>query len=311
MKIFLFPGQGSQTVAMGKTLYDNYKSAAETFEEANDALGFDLKKICFEGPEADLKLTENTQPAILTHSIAAFRVLSEETNLKPNFVAGHSLGEYSALVAAGSLKFSDAVKIVNKRGKFMQEAVPVGTGSMAALLGAVESTANALCNEATKITGKICEVANLNGAGQIVISGHKEAIEETVKIAQANPEYGIKKVILLPVTAPFHCSLMKPAEENLKPFLDAIEIKAPLFTYIANIDAKPYKDAYAIKGNFLKQICGTVRWEQSMESLASLGICEAYEIGPGKVLTGLMKRINANIPSKCVDMQKDILALKG
>jgi [acyl-carrier-protein] S-malonyltransferase len=308
-KIFLFPGQGSQYVGMGKSLVDNFPLAKQTFEEANDALRFDLKKICFEGPEADLKLTHNTQPAILTHSVAAFRVLTAESGHRPDYVAGHSLGEYSALVAAGAIHFADAVRLVNKRGTFMQEAVPVGTGAMAALVGAEESKVKALCEAANKATGKSCEMANFNGGGQIVVSGHKEAVEEAARLASSDPVYGIAKAVLLPVSAPFHCSLMKRAEDNMRPLLEATRISKPSSPYIANVDAKVYADAEGIVDRLVRQICGSVRWEQSMQLLPSLGVTEGIEVGPGKVLFGLMRRIQKDLKVKPMDTADDLKAL--
>ena len=308
-KVFLFPGQGSQSVGMGKSLFENFAIAKQTFEEANDALRFDLRKICFEGPEADLKLTQNTQPAILTHSVAAFRVLAAETPLRPDFVAGHSLGEYSALVAAGALAFADAVRLVNKRGQFMQEAVPVGTGSMAALVGADEAKAKALCEAAARATGKVCEMANFNGGGQIVVSGHKEAVEEAARLAGADPAYGIAKAVLLPVSAPFHCSLMKRAEDNMRPLLEGTKVNAPSCPYIANVDAQSHEDAGGIVDRLVRQICGSVRWEQSMQLLPSLGVAEGIEVGPGRVLFGLMRRIQKDLKVKGMDTADDLKAL--
>lgn len=308
-KIFLFPGQGSQFVGMGKSLVENFPVAKQAFEEAGDALRFDLRKICFDGPESDLKLTHNTQPAILTHSIASFRVLSSETGHKADYVAGHSLGEYSALVAAGTLAFADAVKLVNKRGQFMQEAVPVGTGAMAALIGATEPNTKSLCEQASKATGKVCEMANFNGGGQIVVSGHKEAVEEAVRLAGSDPGYGVGKAVLLPVSAPFHCSLMKRAEENMKPLLEATKIGTLAVPYLANVDAKLYASSDGVVARLLAQITGSVRWEQSMQSLAGLGVMEALEVGPGKVLSGLMRRINREVKCKGVDGAEDIKAL--
>ena len=308
-KIFLFPGQGSQYVGMGKSLVENFPLAKQTFEEANDALRFDLKKICFEGPEADLKLTHNTQPAILTHSVAAFRVLTAESGHRPDFVAGHSLGEYSALVAAGAIHFADAVRLVNKRGTFMQEAVPVGTGAMAALVGAEESKVKALCEAANQATGKSCEMANFNGGGQIVVSGHKEAVEEAARLASSDTSYGIAKAVLLPVSAPFHCSLMKRAEDNMRPLLEATRISKPACPYIANVDARAYADAEGIVDRLVRQICGSVRWEQSMQLLPSLGVTEGIEVGPGKVLFGLMRRIQKDLKVKPMDTADDLKAL--
>jgi [acyl-carrier-protein] S-malonyltransferase len=309
-RVFLFPGQGSQSVGMGKSLVDNFAVAKQTFEEANDALRFDLRKLCFEGPEADLKLTQNTQPAILTHSIAAYRVLTSESPFRPDVVAGHSLGEYSALVAAGAIPFSDAVRLVNKRGLFMQEAVPAGTGAMAALVGVPdESKAKALCDAAARATGKVCEMANFNGGGQIVVSGHKEAVEEAARLAAADPAYGIAKAVLLPVSAPFHCSLMKRAEDNMRPLLEATRISAPSCPYLANVDASPYSDAGGIVDRLVRQICGSVRWEQSMQKLPSLGVTEGIEVGPGRVLFGLMRRIQKDLKVRGMDSAEDLKAL--
>ena len=308
-QIFLFPGQGSQSVGMGKSLVENFSLAKQTFEEANDALAMDLRSLCFEGPESDLKLPHNPQPAILTHSVAAFRVLSAETGLKADYVAGHSLGEYSALVAAGALQFSDAVKLVHKRGKFMQEAVPVGTGSMAAMVGGTEAAVKSLCESAQKTTGKSCEMANFNGGGQIVVSGHKEAVEEAVRLVAADPAYGIGKAVLLPVSAPFHSSLMKKAEENMRPLLEATKISPLLIPYIANVDAKVYSEASGIVPRLVQQICGSVRWEQSMQLLPGIGVEQGIEVGPGRVLSGLMRRIAKEIKCKAADTTEDIKAL--
>lgn len=305
-KLFMFPGQGSQYVGMGKSLVENFPLAKQIFEEANDALRFDLRKVCFDGPESDLKLTHITQPAILTHSVAAFRVLSAETPLKADLVAGHSLGEYSALVAARALEFSDAVKLVNKRGQFMQEAVPVGTGAMAAMIGGTEASVKSLCEAAARTTGKICEMANFNGGGQIVVSGHKEAVEEAVRLAGADPAFAVGKAVLLQVSAPFHSSLMKRAEENMRELLLATKVNEPACPYIANVDAKVHHDAAGIVPRLLAQICGSVRWEQSMAQLPSLEISEAFEIGPGKVLSGLMRRISRETKCRGVDGKDDI-----
>ena len=310
-KIFLFPGQGSQFLGMGKSLVENFPLAKQLFEEANDALRFDLRKICFDGPESDLKLTHNTQPAILTHSVAASRVLSAETGQKADFVAGHSLGEYSALVVSGVLNFADAVKLVNKRGQFMQEAVPVGTGAMAALIGAQEANTKSLCEQAGKNSGKVCEMANFNGGGQIVISGHKEAVEEAVRLAGADTSYGIAKAVLLQVSAPFHCSLMKRAEEFMRPLVEATTLGTMKISYIANIDAKNYSSTDGVKERLLRQICGSVHWEQSMQLLASLEVTEALEVGPGKVLSGLMRRIDKNIKCRGMDSADDVKNFLG
>jgi [acyl-carrier-protein] S-malonyltransferase len=295
---------------MGKSLIENFSVAKHLFEEANDHLKFDLKKLCLEGPESDLKLTQNTQPAILTHSVAAFRVLIAETGHRPDFVAGHSLGEYSSLVAAGALQFSDAVKLVNKRGQFMQEAVPVGTGGMAAMVGGTEAGVKSLCEAASQATGKSCEMANFNGGGQIVVSGHKEAVDEAVRLAGSDPAYGVAKAVNLPVSAPFHSSLMKRAEENMQSLLMATQISDLACPYIANVDAKVHLDKEGIVPRLVSQICGSVRWEQSMQQLAGLEVTEALEVGPGRVLSGLMRRINKEVKCKAVDTAEDIKALQ-
>ncbi|MCO5143857.1 MAG: ACP S-malonyltransferase [Oligoflexia bacterium] len=307
--VFIFPGQGSQYVGMGKSLYDNFSVAKQIFEEANDALSLDLKKICFDGPESDLRLTQNTQPAILCHSIAAYNVMINESEIKPAYVAGHSLGEYSALVASKALRFSDAIRLVQKRGQFMQEAVPVGTGAMAALVGATEESAKIVCQKSSEKTAKVCEVANYNGGGQIVISGHKEAIDEAVDLASKDVDLKIARAVPLQVSAPFHCSLMKAAEEKMLPLLKATSVNSLEFAYIANVDAEVYSASDRVVDCLIRQICGSVRWEQSMTKLAALEVSTAYEIGPGKVLSGLMRRINRELKTKAVDVVDDIRAL--
>jgi [acyl-carrier-protein] S-malonyltransferase len=311
MKAFLFPGQGSQYVGMGKSLIENFSVAKQTFAEACDSLSLNLTKICLEGPESDLKLTHNTQPAILTHSIAAWRVLEAESSLRPAYVAGHSLGEYSALVAAGSLQFAQAVRIVQRRGQLMQEAVPVGTGAMAALVGGTEEKVKALCEAAASATNKVCEMANFNGGGQIVISGHKEAVEEAVRLVSADPTYGVGRAVLLPVSAPFHCSLMKKAEQGLEPFLEKATVADPAFPYFANVDGKVHNEGAGVRQRLLQQVCGSVRWEQSMNQLAPLGVNECLELGPGRVLAGLMRRIAKDIKVRGLDSTEDLRALLG
>lgn len=306
---FLFPGQGSQYVGMGKDLAANFKIAADLFEEANTALGYDLKKICFDGPEADLTLTKNTQPAILTVSVAAHAVLQAETGKKADIVAGHSLGEYSALVAVGALRFADAVTVVHNRGKFMQEAVAPGQGAMAALMGGTNEVTEKVCLEASEKTGKVCEMANFNGGGQLVISGDKIAVEAAIQIAEGNKELGIRRAVLLPVSAPFHCSLMQPAADKLLPLLKRMEVASLKTPYIANVDAKVHQDSRTIVDNFYQQVAKSVLWEQSMLKLPELGITEAMEIGPGKVLSGLMKRIVRELNCTAVESTDSIRAL--
>jgi [acyl-carrier-protein] S-malonyltransferase len=283
---FLFPGQGSQAVGMGKELAEKYPAARQTFEEADTALGYKLSQLCFEGPEDQLRLTEITQPAILTASIAAYRVLSEK-GLKPNFVAGHSLGEYSAHVAAGTFSFADAVRTVRNRGKYMQEAVPVGVGAMAAILGMELDKLTALCNDAAQ--GEVCEPANINSPGQIVISGQATAIERAIKLA---PERGAKKAVLLPVSAPFHCSLMKPAQERLAIDLQALQFQNPSIPVVCNVDAISLENAERSRDALIRQVTGSVKWEQSIRVLIEQGVQTFLEVGPGKVLWGLMRQID-------------------
>src|SRR5579862_2224502 len=255
---FLFPGQGSQAVGMGKDLADKYPVARQTFEEADAALGYKLSQLCFEGPEDQLRLTEITQPAILTVSTAACRVLAEK-GIKPAFVAGHSLGEYSAHVAAGTLNFSDAVRTVRNRGKYMQEAVPVGVGAMAAILGLDLEKVTAVCADAAQ--GEVCEPANINSSEQVVISGHTAAVERATKLAS---ERGAKRAIMLSVSAPFHCSLMKPAQDRLAADLAALNLRKPSLPVVCNVDAAVIEDAAAAQDALVRQVTGSVKWDQSV-----------------------------------------------
>jgi [acyl-carrier-protein] S-malonyltransferase len=283
---FLFPGQGSQAVGMGKELGEQHAVARLTFDEADDALGYKLSRLCFEGPEEQLRLTEVTQPAILTASVAAWRVL-EEKGLKPAFVAGHSLGEYSAHVAAGTLNFSDAVRTVRQRGKYMQEAVPVGVGAMAAILGMELEKVSDVCADAAQ--GEVCEPANINSSEQIVISGNTGAVERAAKLAS---ERGAKRAIMLPVSAPFHCSLMKPAQDRLAVDLAALAFQKPLSPVACNVDAALVEDAERSRDALLRQVTGSVKWAQSMHLLIAKGVERFVEVGPGKVLCGLMRQID-------------------
>jgi [acyl-carrier-protein] S-malonyltransferase len=283
---FLFPGQGSQSVGMGKELAEQYSVARQTFEEADEALGYKLSRLCFEGPEDQLRLTEITQPAILAASVAAWRVLDEK-GLKPGFAAGHSLGEYSAHVAAGTLSFADAVRTVRKRGKYMQEAVPVGVGTMAAILGMEFEKVAAVCRDASQ--GEVCEPANINSPEQIVISGHTAAVERAAKLADGR---GAKRAKLLPVSAPFHCSLMKPAQDRLATDLSSITFADPAVSVVCNADAALVKDANHSRDALIRQVTGSVRWEQSMRVLIAQGVQTFVEVGPGKVLCGLMRQID-------------------
>jgi [acyl-carrier-protein] S-malonyltransferase len=283
---FLFPGQGSQAVGMGRELAEKYSAARQTFAEADEALGYKLSQLCFEGPEEKLRLTEITQPAILTTSVAAWRVLREK-GVNPSFVAGHSLGEYSAHVAAGTLSFPDAVRTVRNRGKYMQEAVPVGVGAMAAILGMDLEKVTAVCTDAAQ--GEVCEPANINSAEQIVISGHAAAIERATKLAS---ERGAKRAIMLQVSAPFHCSLMKPAQDRLATDLQSLGFQKPAVPIVCNVDAASLEDADAARDALVRQVTGAVRWEPSMRLLITKGIEIFVEVGPGKVLCGLMRQID-------------------
>ena len=294
---FLFPGQGSQTVGMGKDLFERFPVARETFDQADEALGKKLSQLCFEGPEDQLRLTENTQPAILTVSVAAWRVL-EEKGIKPGFVAGHSLGEYSAHVAAGTVNFSDAVRTVRNRGKYMQEAVPVGTGAMAAILGMSLDAVGAICGDAAQ--GEVCEPANINSPDQIVISGHAAAVERAVKLAQ---ERGAKRAILLPVSAPFHCSLMKPAQEKLAVDLQKLQFAAPKIPVVCNVYATPVEDGESSREALIRQVTGSVNWSDSMRLLIERGVQTFVEVGPGKVLCGLMRQIDRS--KKCLNVEDE------
>jgi len=282
----LFPGQGSQKVGMGRDLYQAHPEARAVFDEADATLGFALSKICFEGPESELTLTANAQPAILTTSSAALRVLAARSSLRPLALAGHSLGEYSALVAAGALRFADAVRLVHLRGKFMQEAVPPGVGAMAAILGLGAPEVAAVCLE---VAGdEVVSPANLNGGGQVVIAGHKAAVERACVAAKAR---GAKRALPLAVSAPFHCALMRPAAERLARELERVEIAAPAWPVVTNVEAEPNSDPGRIRELLTRQVTAPVRWEESVERLASMGVAQAIEVGFGSVLAGLVRRI--------------------
>jgi [acyl-carrier-protein] S-malonyltransferase len=283
---FLFPGQGSQAVGMGKDLAEKYPVARLTFEEADEALGYKLSQLCFEGPEEQLRLTEVTQPAILTASVAALRVL-EDRIPKPCFVAGHSLGEYSAHVASGTISFADAVRTVRNRGKYMQEAVPVGVGAMAAILGMDLEKVASVCQDAAQ--GEVCSPANINSPEQIVISGNTAAVERGAKLAD---ERGAKRAKLLPVSAPFHCSLMKPAQDRLEADLNHLKMQKPVYPVACNVEASLVSDELRARATLVAQVTGAVKWEQSMRLLIEQGVDTFVEIGPGKVLCGLMRQID-------------------
>ncbi|MBA3539454.1 MAG: ACP S-malonyltransferase [Deltaproteobacteria bacterium] len=286
----VFPGQGSQRVGMGRDLARESEVARRVYAEADDTLGFALSTICFDGPEDELTLTKFTQPAILTTSIAVLRAL-EERGLEFDIVAGHSLGEWTALVAAGALTFRDAVKLAHLRGTFMQEAVPVGVGAMAALMGLDVAATRAVCAKASA-PGEPVEVANLNGGGQIVISGHAAGIDRAILEAKAA---GAKRAIKLSVSAPFHCSLMQPAADRLAVALADITVTAPRVPVVANVTAEPTQDPARIKQLLVEQVTGSVRWEESIQAIAKLGVTRAYELGSGAVLKGLVKRIAETI----------------
>jgi [acyl-carrier-protein] S-malonyltransferase len=283
---FIFPGQGSQIVGMGKELAEKFTIARQTFEEADQALGYNLSQLCFDGPEDQLRLTEVTQPAILTASIAALRVL-EGRIPRPSFIAGHSLGEYSAHVASGTMTFTDAVRIVRNRGKYMQEAVPVGVGAMAAILGMELEKVTAVCKEAAQ--SEVCSPANINSPEQIVISGNTAAVERGVKLAD---ERGAKRAKILPVSAPFHCSLMKPAQDRLQPELEKLKMQKPVYPIACNVEASLVTDDVRAAATLVAQVTGSVKWEQCMRLLIAEGVQTFIEIGPGKVLCGLMRQID-------------------
>ncbi len=298
---FLFPGQGSQYVGMGKEFYDNFRVAKEVFEEADDVLRFSISSLCFQGPEEALKLTENTQPAVLTTSIAALRVLQSEKGIPPHLTAGHSLGEYSALVASGALTFADAVQIVRLRGRFMQEAVPVGEGAMAAILGMEREQIEKLCEEVS--SGEVLTPANFNCPGQIVIAGHSKAVERAIERVKQEG----KKAVLLPVSAPFHSPLMKPAGERLEKALEGIAVRDLKVPVVTNVEAEINTSKERVKGLLVAQVSSPVRWEESIRRMTEDGIEQVFEIGPGKVLSGLMKRINPKVETKNLE---DIPTLK-
>jgi [acyl-carrier-protein] S-malonyltransferase len=287
---FVFPGQGSQKVGMGRALHDQYPEARAVFSEADEALGYSLSKLCFEGPDAELTLTANAQPAILATSVAALRALEARSPVRPVAVAGHSLGEYSALVAAGALSLTDAVRLVHMRGKFMQDAVPAGQGAMAAIIGLSSDVVGEVCREAAG--AEVVSAANLNGGGQVVIAGHKDAVDRAAAAAKAR---GAKLVKLLAVSAPFHCALMQPAADRLASELARVEVKTPAVPVVSNVEAKPNQDAARVKDLLARQVTAPVRWEESVQCLAGLGVNAVVEVGAGNVLGGLVRRIAPDI----------------
>ena len=306
MIAFVFPGQGSQKVGMARALAENFPAARDVFTEADDTLGEPLSRLIWDGPEHALMLTENTQPAILTASIAAYRALESE-GLASNiaFVAGHSLGEYSANVAAGTFSFADAVRAVRRRGRYMQEAVPVGTGAMAAILGLDAEAVSQACAEAAH--GEVVAPANMNGAGQVVIAGAKAAVERAGARAK---ELGAKRVVPLPVSAPFHCALMKPAEERLAPELRALSSRNPRIPVVANVDATPKHDGTSAIEALIKQVSAAVRWEESVRRLASDGVTTYVEVGPGTVLSGLIRKIHRGAAVATFGAPEDLDAIR-
>lgn len=285
---FLFPGQGSQFVGMGHDFYDNFAIARQTFEEADDALGFSISNLCFDGPDEELRLTENTQPAIFTVSIAAQRVLAER-GVTPSYVAGHSLGEYSANVAVGTLSFADAVRTVRERGRFMQEAVPAGEGAMAAILGMAVDEVLKVCEDAANETREVVTAANINSPSQIAISGATSAVERAVALAK---ERGAKKAVMLHVSAPFHCPLMQPAQDRLAELLKALPFAPATVPVIVNVDAELVGEAETLRDALIRQVTGTVRWVESMQVLIAEKPDFFLEVGPGKVLSGLIRQID-------------------
>lgn len=307
---FVFPGQGSQTVGMMKELYDNYACVKDVFKEADEALGFSMTDLCFKGPEEQLRLTYNTQPAILTCSVAALKVL-EEHEVFPDVAAGHSLGEYSALVAAGSLKFADAVRVVRKRGQFMQEAVPVGQGAMAAIIALDTEKIKEICKEVQDRTGLAVQPVNFNCPGQVVIAGATDAVREASEALKAA---GAKRAIVLPVSAPFHSTLMQPAADRLAEVLDQVKIADAKIPVIANVTAQPEQKGDEIRKILVKQAASPVLWEDSVRYMIQAGVTTFIEVGPGKVLTGFVKKIDRSFSGQNVEdlasLEKTLAYLK-
>lgn len=297
MIAYLFPGQGSQAVGMGRDLAEQFAAARAVFAEADDALGFALSRLCFEGPAEELALTENTQPAILTASVAALRAMEAEGLPRPDFVAGHSLGEYSALVAAGALTLTAAVRTVRARGHYMQAAVPVNVGAMAAILGADAETVAAACAEAAQ--GEVCSPANINSPKQIVIAGHAGAVDRAIELLKAK---GVRKAVKLNVSAPFHCALMLPAQERLAADLNELEFNALTVPLVTNVDAAPIRQGSEARAALVRQVSAPVRWRESIEHLVNeQGVQTLVEVGPGKVLAGLVRQIAPD--ARCLNVE--------
>jgi [acyl-carrier-protein] S-malonyltransferase len=307
---FVFPGQGSQAVGMGRALAVSFASAQRLFDEVDEALGAKLSTIIFEGPAEALTLTENAQPALMAVSLACIRVLEQEAGLdlarEAQFVAGHSLGEYSALAASGAISVADTARLLRVRGLAMQKAVPVGAGAMAALIGLEFDAAAAVAAQAAQ--GQVCQAANDNGAGQVVVSGDKAAVERAVEIAKSK---GAKRAMLLPVSAPFHCALMQPAADVMAQALAGIAVKRPLVPVVANVLAKPIQEPTEIVQALVKQVTGTVRWRESVAFMAGAGVTTFYEVGAGKVLSGLIKRIADGVSASAIGSPEEVAAFKA
>lgn len=307
-KALVFPGQGAQTIGMGKALAEAYPAAAAVFQEVDDALGESLSTLIWEGEQDALTLTQNAQPALMATSLAAMRALEAEGYAAADaaFVAGHSLGEYSALAAAGAISIGDTARLLRTRGAAMQEAVPVGVGAMAALLGLDFETAQAVAEEAAQ--GEVCQAANDNDPGQVVVSGHLGAIERAVEIAKAK---GAKRAVMLPVSAPFHCALMEPAARVMSEALQAVEIKAPAVPLVANVKAEAVSDPAMIRDLLIRQVTGSVRWRESVGYMAAQGVTEMWEVGAGKALSGMVRRIDRSIACSAIGAPEDIAKLKA
>ena len=303
---YIFPGQGSQHPGMGKDLADNFPAARRVFEEVDEALSFHISQLCFEGPAEALQLTENTQPAILSVSVAVLRAMEAEGFSQPVYVAGHSLGEYSALVAAGALSLADAARTVRARGRYMQEAVPPGQGAMAAVIGAELAEIEKVCSEASQ--GQVCAPANINSSNQVVIAGNAEAIDRAIELLKSRGAKGAKRVVKLNVSAPFHCALMMPAQERLAADLGALSLDDLRIPLVSNVDAVEVRKAVDARDSLVRQVSSPVRWLESVELLISKGIDTFVEVGPGKVLSGLLRQISREVKSLNVE---DTASLKS